>query len=39
MDAYCDAKAMLFRRCETGAVNVDDPQFQQAECAVPAQRR
>ncbi|MFR7742377.1 MAG: Mur ligase family protein [Acutalibacteraceae bacterium] len=24
MDAYCDAKAMLFRRCETGAVNVDD---------------
>ena len=25
MDAYCEAKAMLFTRCETGVVNVDDP--------------
>ena len=24
MDAYCEAKAMLFSRCETGVVNVDD---------------
>ena len=36
MDAYCDAKAMLFRRCETGAVNVDDAYakriMEQAEC-------
>ncbi len=36
MDAYCDAKAMLFRRCETGAVNVDDPYakriMEQADC-------
>ena len=36
MDAYCDAKAMLFRCCETGAVNVDDPYakriMQQADC-------
>ena len=24
MDAYCDAKAMLFTRCRTGVVNVDD---------------
>ena len=24
MDAYCEAKAMLFTRCETGVVNVDD---------------
>ena len=36
MDAYCDAKAMLFRRCDTGAVNVDDPYakriMQQADC-------
>ena len=33
---YCDAKAMLFRRCETGAVNVDDAYakriMEQAEC-------
>ena len=36
MDAYCDAKAMLFRRCETGAVNVDDAYakriMEQADC-------
>ena len=25
MDAYCEAKAMLFTRCETGVINVDDP--------------
>ncbi len=25
MDAYCDAKAMLFTRCKTGVVNADDP--------------
>ena len=25
MDDYCDAKAMLFTRCKTGVVNVDDP--------------
>ena len=24
MEAYCDAKAMLFSRCETGVVNLDD---------------
>lgn len=24
MDAYCDAKALLFAQCKTGAVNVDD---------------
>ena len=24
MDTYCEAKAMLFTRCETGVVNVDD---------------
>ena len=36
MDAYCDAKAMLFRRCETGVVNVDDAYakriMEQADC-------
>ena len=36
MDAYCDAKAMIFRRCETGAVNVDDAYakriMEQADC-------
>ena len=36
MDAYCDAKAMLFRRCETGAGNVDDAYakriMEQADC-------
>ena len=36
MDAYCDAKAMLFRRCKTGAVNVDDAYaeriMEQADC-------
>ena len=25
MEAYCDAKAILFRSCETGVVNGDDP--------------
>ncbi len=25
MEAYCDAKAVLFRRCETGVCNADDP--------------
>ena len=25
MEAYCDAKAILFRRCGTGVVNGDDP--------------
>ena len=25
MEAYCDAKALLFRRCGTGVVNADDP--------------
>ena len=25
MDTYCEAKAMLFTRCETGVINVDDP--------------
>ena len=25
MDAYCDAKAMLFTRCKTGVLNLDDP--------------
>ncbi|WP_297870372.1 UDP-N-acetylmuramoyl-L-alanyl-D-glutamate--2,6-diaminopimelate ligase [uncultured Oscillibacter sp.] len=25
MEAYCDAKALLFQRCRTGAVNADDP--------------
>ena len=25
MEAYCDAKAILFRRCGTGVVNADDP--------------
>ena len=38
MDAYCDAKAMLFRRCETGAVNVDDAYakriMEQADCCL-----
>ena len=40
MDAYCDAKAMLFRRCETGAVNVDDAYakriMEQADCRLLA---
>lgn len=25
MENYCDAKALLFRMCKTGVVNVDDP--------------
>lgn len=25
MDAYCDAKARLFARCDRGVINVDDP--------------
>ena len=25
MEDYCDAKAILFRNCETGVVNADDP--------------
>ena len=25
MEAYCDAKAILFRSCETGVVNAEDP--------------
>ncbi len=25
MEAYCDAKAILFRSCEVGVVNADDP--------------
>lgn len=25
MDAYCDAKAELFRRCDLGVINADDP--------------
>ena len=25
MEAYCDAKAILFRNCDTGVVNADDP--------------
>ena len=25
MESYCDAKAILFRMCETGVVNSDDP--------------
>ena len=25
MEAYCDAKAILFRNCEKGVVNADDP--------------
>ena len=25
MEAYCDAKAVLFRHCEIGVVNADDP--------------
>ena len=25
MEAYCDAKAILFRNCDTGVVNGDDP--------------
>ena len=25
MEAYCDAKAILFRQCDTGVVNADDP--------------
>ena len=25
MEAYCDAKAILFRSCDTGVVNADDP--------------
>lgn len=25
MEAYCDAKAILFRRCHTGVINYDDP--------------
>ncbi len=25
MENYCDAKAILFRNCETGVVNADDP--------------
>ena len=25
MEAYCDAKAILFSRCDKGVVNVDDP--------------
>ena len=25
MEAYCDAKALLFRSCRTGVVNADDP--------------
>ena len=25
MEAYCDAKAVLFRRCAAGVVNADDP--------------
>ena len=25
MEAYCDAKAILFRNCRTGVVNADDP--------------
>jgi UDP-N-acetylmuramoyl-L-alanyl-D-glutamate--2,6-diaminopimelate ligase len=25
MEAYCDAKALLFRMCDTGVVNGDDP--------------
>ena len=25
MEAYCDAKAILFRHCKTGIVNADDP--------------
>ena len=25
MEAYCDAKAILFRHCDTGVVNADDP--------------
>ncbi|MBQ6839435.1 MAG: UDP-N-acetylmuramoyl-L-alanyl-D-glutamate--2,6-diaminopimelate ligase [Oscillospiraceae bacterium] len=28
MEAYCDAKAELFNRCDRGAANVDDPWFQ-----------
>ena len=27
MEAYCDAKAMLFRRCGKGVMNSDDPWF------------
>ena len=25
MEAYCDAKALLFQRCGTGVINADDP--------------
>ena len=38
MEAYCDAKAILFRSCRTGVVNADDPWtprlLQNATCAV-----
>ena len=27
MEAYCDAKAQLFRRCDKGVANLDDPWF------------
>ena len=27
MESYCDAKAMLFARCEKGVLNCDDPWF------------
>ena len=38
MDAYCDAKCQLFRRCGKGVINVDDPYaprfLQNASCRV-----
>ena len=38
MEAYCDAKAILFSRCDTGVVNADDPWkdrlLQNAACTV-----
>ena len=38
MEEYCDAKALLFRQCDAGVYNIDDPWAQrvtaQAECAL-----
>ena len=37
MEAYCDAKAILFGRCGKAVVNADDPWYQRItkDCAVP----
>ncbi len=38
MESYCDAKAMLFRRCRVGVLNMDSPWFdrmtQNASCQI-----